>query len=88
MQIFHFGQTKNYSFDLKPGANRRNIVGSCCVRFHVAKSLTSLKLWATTPNNTNNMQEGVQTDATYNNPTMLRPFAPGLSYYNFPWNDD
>ena len=29
-----------------------NIVGSCCVRFHVAKSLTDFKLCATTPKNT------------------------------------
>ena len=35
----------------------------CCVRLHGAKSLTGFKLCATTPNN---MQEGVQTDATCN----------------------
>ena len=29
-----------------------NIVGSCYVRLHVAKSLTGFKLCATTPNNT------------------------------------
>ena len=40
---------------LKLRVNGRNIVGSCCVRFHVAKSLTGLKLSATTPNN---MQQG------------------------------
>ena len=36
---------------LKPRANRRNIVGSCCVRLHVAESLIGFKLCATTPNN-------------------------------------
>ena len=34
-----------------------------CVRFHRAISLIGLKLWATTPNN---MQQGVQMDATCN----------------------
>ena len=29
-----------------------NIVGSCCVRLHLAKRLTGIKLCATTPNNT------------------------------------
>ena len=33
------------------------MLGVCCIRFHVAKSLTDFKLCATTPNN---MQEGVQ----------------------------
>ena len=42
-------------------------VGSCCVRLHVAKSLTAFKLsCATTRNN------GQQ------HPTKLRPFAPGF----------
>ena len=36
---------------LKPRANRRNIVESCCVRLHVAESLIGFKLCATTPNN-------------------------------------
>ena len=35
----------------------------CCVRLHVAKSLTGFKLCSTT---TNNMQQGVQTGATRN----------------------
>ena len=35
----------------------------CCARLHVGKSLTGFKLCATT---TNNMQQGVQTDATCN----------------------
>ena len=48
---------------LKPRVNGRNIVGSCSVRFHAAKSLTGFKLSGTTPNN---MQQGVQTDATCN----------------------
>ena len=51
---------------LKPRANGRNIVGSCCVRLRVAKSLTGFKLRATTPTTLNNMQQGVQTDATCN----------------------
>ena len=29
-----------------------NVIWSCCVRFHVAKSLNGFKLWATTPKNT------------------------------------
>ena len=38
-----------------------NNVGRCCVRLHLAKSLTGFKLWTTTPNN---MQQGVQMEAT------------------------
>ena len=43
-----------------------NNVGSRYVRLHVAKSLTGFKLCTTTPNNRlrNNIQQGVQTDAT------------------------
>ena len=50
---------------IKPPANGRSMVGvgSCCVRLHAAKSLTGFKLCATTPNN---MQQGVQTEATCN----------------------
>ena len=44
----------------------RNIVGSSSVCLRVAKSLTGLKLRATTPTTLNNMQQGVQTDATCN----------------------
>ena len=54
------------SLDLKPLANGRNTpknVGSCCVRLHLAKSLTGFKLSVTTPNN---MQQGVQTNETCN----------------------
>ena len=58
-----FAQLFPFARSLKPRANGRNIVGSCCVRLHVAKSLTGFKLCATTPNNT---QQGVQTDATCN----------------------
>ena len=48
---------------LKPCANRRNIVGSCCVRLHVAESLIGFKLCATTPNTQQQLcTEGVQTD--------------------------
>ena len=79
---------------LRPGAHGRNmvgqqlpqqcwtdIVGSCCVRLHVAKSLTGFKLCASTPNNTQRCKR-IQ-HVTSNNvgscwPTMLRPFAPGL----------
>ena len=43
--------------------NNSSIVGNCCVRLFVAKSLTGFKRWATT---SNNMQQGVQTDATCN----------------------
>ena len=43
------------------------VVGQqCCVRLHVAKRLTGIKLCATTPNNTHNIQQGVQTDSTCN----------------------
>ena len=52
-----------FARNLKPRANGRNIVGGCCVRLHVTKSLTGFKLCATTPNNT---QQGVQTNATCN----------------------
>ena len=44
-------------------ANNSNIVGSCCIRLYVAKSLTGFKRCVTT---SNNMQQGVQTDATCN----------------------
>ena len=40
---------------------QRNKVGSCCVRFHEAKHRAGFKRCATTRNN---MQLGVQTDAT------------------------
>ena len=43
--------------------NPNIVIGSCCVRLCVAKSLTGFKLCATTRNN---MQQGVQTDATCN----------------------
>ena len=43
---------------LKPRANRRNIVGSCCVRLHVAESLIGFILCATTPNNTQQQATG------------------------------
>ena len=61
---------------LRRSQNKRN-VGSCWL-----KSLTSFKLCATT---SNNMQQGVQTDASCNIqqcwellPTKLRPFGRGL----------
>ena len=49
-------------------ANRRNNVGSCCVRLIVAKSLTGFKLCATNPNNTQQHANRVcmQTDTTCN----------------------
>ena len=43
-----------------------NNVGSCYVRLHVAKSLTGFKLCATTHNNAQQHEQGVQTDATCN----------------------
>ena len=44
-----------------------NNVGGCCVRLHVAKSLNGFKLCAATPpNNTQQMQQDVQTDSTCN----------------------
>ena len=48
---------------LKRRANVRNNSQQGCVRFHGAKSLTKFKLCATT---SNNMQQGVQEDATCN----------------------
>ena len=47
---------------------------SCCLCLHVAKSLTSFKLCATIPNNTqqHGTGPGVKTDATcLQHPTML-----------------
>ena len=45
------------------------VVGQqCCVRLHVSKSLTGFKLFATTPNNT---QQGVQKDTTYNDQQVV-----------------
>ena len=61
-----FGQNAreiNPQFHSSPFDYTFNIVGSCCVRLHVAKSFTGFKYYATTPNN---MQQGVQTDATCN----------------------
>ena len=46
---------------VNPLLTTSDIVGSCCVRLHPAKSLTGFKLCATT---CNNMQEDAQTDAT------------------------
>ena len=46
--------------DLKPRANRRNIVGSSRVRLHVAKSLTSLNFTQQLPTTRRNMQQGVR----------------------------
>ena len=64
---------------------QRNIAGSCYVLLHEAKSLTGFKLCATT---SNNMQQGVQTDATCSIlqccwPTMLRPSTQGLLIHWF-----
>ena len=60
---------------LRRSRNKRD-VGSCWL-----KRLTGFKLCAATRNN---MQQGVQTDATSNNvwscwSTMLRPFARGFT---------
>ena len=52
---------KSASDTVNPLLTTSNIVRSCCVRLHLAKSLTGFKLRATTPNN---VQEDVQTDAT------------------------
>ena len=69
-----------------------NNVGSCCVHLHMAKSLISFKLCATTPNNTQQHCNNIATTCnrvcqwtqhvTFNNvescwPTMLHPFARG-----------
>ena len=63
-----------------------NNVESCCVHLHMAKSLTSFKLCATTPNNIatkcNRMCQRTQ-HVTFNNVgscwlTMLHPFARGF----------
>ena len=62
---------------LKLRVNGRNIVGSCCVPFHVAKSLTGFKLSATTPNN---MQQGVQTDATCNRQQCWELLANNVAF--------
>ena len=62
---------------LKLRANGCNIVGSCYVRFHVAKSLTGFKLSATTPNN---MQQGVQTDATCNRQQCWELLANNVAF--------
>ena len=67
-----------------------NNVGTSCIRhLHGAKRLISFKLCATEqlPKTSNNMQQGVQTNATCSIqqcweficwPTMLRPFAQGF----------
>ena len=63
-----------------------NIVGSCCVRLCVAKSLTGFKLCATTRNNIQQLVRVYKrTQHVTSNkvgscwPTMLRPFARGLT---------
>ena len=58
---------------IKIQKEKKNNVGSCCVRLHVAKRLTSFKLCTATRNN---MQQGVQTDATCN---IQHCYIPGLS---------
>ena len=70
-----------------------NLVGTCCVCLHVAKSLTGFKLCTITPNNTqqhatacNRVCKRTQ-HVTYNNvgsclPKMLRPrFARGTTLH-------
>ena len=84
-----FAQTRYSVYSsLRLRANRRKNSQLCCannVGICWLKSLTGFKLCATT---SNNMQQGVQTDATCNiqgnvgscRPTMLRPFARGLTH--------
>ena len=55
-----------------------NIVGSCCICLHVAKSLTGCKLSTTSPNNIT-CNEGVQTDATCNIGQQCSSFCRGLT---------
>ena len=66
-----------------------NIVGSCCIRFHVAKSLTGFRLWATTPYNSKKNAIGRVCKRTQrvtsNNvgscwPTVLSAFARGFRF--------
>ena len=54
-----------------------NNVKNYCVRLHVAKSLTGRfqTLRNNSPTARNNMQHGVQTDATSKHPTMLGVIA-------------
>ena len=84
--------------ELKVCANERknshhcwpNNVETSCMRLHGAKRLITFKLCATEqlPKTRNNMQQGVQTDATCSIqqfwefsccPPILRPFAQGFS---------
>ena len=48
-----------------------NNAGSCCVRLHVAKSLTGFKLCTTTPNNKEQHATGCANGRTMQHPTML-----------------
>ena len=66
--VFRLASLRNFTSMFKVTnsrlrANGRNNSQQCCVRLHEAKSLTGFKLCATT---SNNMQQGVQTDATCN----------------------
>ena len=48
-----------------------NNVGSCCVRFHVVKSLTGFQLFTTTPNKKEQHATECANGPNMQNPTML-----------------
>ena len=57
-----------------------NNAGNCCIRLREAKSLTGFKLCAT---KSNNMQQGVQTDATCNIQQCCVLLRGALEYLHF-----
>ena len=86
-QSLSFDVSTTFVSYLKLRANRRNnsqhrwanIVGSCCVRLHVDKSLTGFKLWC----------KQTQHVASYNVascwPTVSCPFASGRNNFQQCW---
>ena len=81
---------RNNSQHCWPGPT--NNVKSCCVRLHLTKRSTGFKLCATTPNNTQQHKTGCVNGHNMLHPTivgicwptMLPPFARGLSSTNPP----
>ena len=72
-----------------------NNVGSCCVRFHVVKSLTGFKLFTTTPNKKEQHATECANGPNMQNPTMLELLAnyvasvcTGLQIVTFPKSID
>ena len=75
--------TKGQSTHLKKcfkatGKGTQQLIGSCCVCLHVAKSLTGFKLCATTPNNTWQHGSRVCKQTQHTTSNNVAPVCTGL----------